>query len=63
MERPGTDSEMLLAAVNKAYRQMLERKARLGQKVYTDDGTGVMRTQRAIDVYRRVYGELPPLDN
>ena len=43
--------ERTIEVVNLAYKEMLERKARLGEPVYTDDGTGVMRTQRAIDVY------------
>ncbi|MCM1318584.1 MAG: hypothetical protein NC241_10480 [Bacteroides sp.] len=55
------DNDRTIEVVNRAYKKMLERKARLGEPVYTDDGTGVMRVQRAIDVYERVYGPLPPL--
>lgn len=55
-------SQQLLDAINKAYKKMLERKARLGEMVHTGDSTGVMRTQRAIDVYHRVYEPLPSLD-
>lgn len=42
-------------------RQMLEKKARLGLDVITDDEDGIPRRQRAIDVYERVFGDLPPL--
>lgn len=55
----------MLDVINEAYRKMLERKARLGQMVVTDDGTGqgTWKTQPALDVYLRVYGPLPPLPN
>lgn len=53
--------EALLNAINKAYKKMLERKARLGEEVYTADENGNMRSQKAIDVYVRIYGELKPL--
>lgn len=54
-------TERLTATINEAYRKMLERKARLGEMVYTNDCNGVACLQRAIDVYHRVYGELPAL--
>ncbi len=53
--------QRLLDGINAAYKKMLERKARLGQKVVTADEHGVVRAQPAIDVYTRVYGPLPPL--
>ncbi|NPD82138.1 hypothetical protein HPS57_09160 [Prevotella sp. PINT] len=57
------NEDRLMKILSDTYRKMLERKARLGELVHTDDGTGKMRTQRAIDVYHRVYGELPSLNN
>lgn len=55
------NEEALLNAINRAYKKMLERKARLGEEVYTADENGNMKSQRAIDVYERKYGELKPL--
>ena len=61
MEGLSNNNSRLMEVLGNAYRKMLERKARLGEMVHTDDGTGVMRTQSARDVYERVYGPLPSL--
>ncbi|MCD8387904.1 MAG: hypothetical protein LUD17_13630 [Bacteroidales bacterium] len=49
------------ACLRECQRKMLEQKARLGYDVVTEDANGVPCTQRAIDVYHRIFGPLPPL--
>ncbi len=55
------ESQKIEDCLRECHRKMLEEKARLGLDVVTADEHGVPRSQRAIDVYHRIFGDLPPL--